>query len=230
MEQKLSVFRNELKYLMDVVTKQKLAADLQRFMISDSYSQDGDYRVKSLYFDTINNMDYHDKESGVFIKKKIRLRTYAEESKMLKLECKEKVGALQHKTSLLVTRDEAKALMNADYGFLLSRKEKEACRIYSILMLGLYRPVVMIEYDRRAFIYPEYNTRVTFDSNVRFSEINMDIFDPNIVYDYALNENIILEVKYNQKLVKYIKKILSNKELNNISYSKYEWCRTLLNQ
>lgn len=228
MGEKLTIFRNELKYLMDILTAQQLQTEIQKFMIADGHMSDMGYRVKSLYFDTINNLDYYDKENSVYAKKKLRLRIYAENSEIIKLECKEKVGTLQHKTSLLITKKEAEAMLNSEYSFLLTRKEKEACRLYTILMLGSYRPVVMIEYNRKAYTYPEFNTRITFDSDVKFSEINMNIFDRNIVYDYALDSNIILEVKYNEKLVRYLKKILSNKKLNRISYSKYEHCRSLL--
>ena len=130
MEQKLSVFRNELKYLVDVLAAQKLEAEIQQFMMADVHNVEEGYRVKSLYFDTINNMDFFDKRNGEFTKKKVRLRTYKESSDFLKLECKEKVGALQHKTSLLVSRDEAAALINSEYEFLLFRNDKESCRLY----------------------------------------------------------------------------------------------------
>lgn len=229
MEKKLSVSRSELKYLVNNMKRAEINMELQRFMLPDSYSTEGSYRVKSLYFDTINNMDFYDKRNGENIKKKIRLRTYDEKSDFLKLECKEKVGNLQRKTSLLVNRQEAQLLMDANYEFLLFRKEKDASKIYSILMLGAYRPVVIVEYDRRAYTYPEYSTRVTFDSNVRYSEVNLNIFDENINYNYVLLENTILEVKYNKFLVNHIKKILARHSLNNVSYSKYEWCRSLLN-
>lgn len=229
MEKKLSVSRSELKYLVDEVKKAQINKEILQFMLPDTYSVEGTYRVKSLYFDTINNKDFYDKRYGENKKKKIRLRTYDENSEFLKLECKEKVGELQKKTSILVNREEATLLMGGNYNFLLMRNEKDAIKIYCILMLGAYRPIVIVEYDRRAYVYPEYNTRITFDSNVRYSEVNLNIFDENINYNYALLENTIVEVKYNKILVNYIKKILSRHNLNNVSYSKYEWCRRLVN-
>ncbi|MDO4343729.1 MAG: polyphosphate polymerase domain-containing protein [Eubacteriales bacterium] len=232
MEQRLSVFRSELKYMMNEVKASALEEEVRRFLMPDTYSKNGSYRVKSLYFDTINNKDFYDKRDGENIKKKIRLRTYDENSNILKLECKQKVGSLQQKTSLVISRNEAKALMNADYSFLLNRSQEgqTACKFYCILELGAYRPTVMVEYDRKAYTYPEYNTRITFDRNVRYSEINLNIFDPMINYNYALLENTILEVKYNKTLVQFVKRILKSKKLTNISYGKYEWCRVLLQQ
>lgn len=228
-EQKISIYRSELKYMINEVKAMSLASEFQRVLIPDVYSTQGAYKVKSLYFDTINNCDFYNKRNGEYEKKKIRLRTYDANCEVIKLEWKEKVGDLQHKTSIIISRDEAVALMRGDYSFLLSRKEKEAYRFYSMLQLGIYRPVVMIEYDRQAYIYSEFNTRITFDRNVRYSEINFNIFDPNINYNYVLYDNLILEVKYNKILVRFIKKILANKGLTNVSYSKYEWCRMLLN-
>ena len=181
----LSVYRSEEKYLIDSVTHQELEYALEKILSPDSYSEQGAYKVKSLYFDTIDDRDYYDKVNGVEKKKKIRLRTYGAGT-TLKLECKEKIGELQHKTSLVVNPDEVEAMTRGEYGWLLDRTEIEAARFYSILMLGIYRPVAMVEYERRAFVYPEYHTRITFDGRIRYSEINFDIFDPNISYNYIM--------------------------------------------
>ncbi len=48
------------------------------------------------------------------------------------------------------------------------------------MTLGQYRPVVLIDYDRRAFYHEENNIRLTLDSNIRSSETNFDIFSENI--------------------------------------------------
>lgn len=224
----LSVYRSEEKYLVDSVTHKELESALEKILLPDSYSAQGTYKVKSLYFDTLNDRDYYDKVNGVEKKKKIRLRTYGAGA-ALKLECKEKAGELQHKTSLTVSPKEAEAMTRGEYGWLLDRTEAEASRFYSILMLGIYRPAAMVEYDRRAFVYPEFHTRITFDGNIRYSEINFDIFDEDINYNYILPDGFVLEVKYDGVLTGFIKKILSTKSLTRVSYSKYQWSRSYLN-
>lgn len=93
--------------------------------------------------------------------------------------------------------------------------------MYSELTLGCYRPVALIEYDRRAFIYPENNTRITFDTKIRCSEMDLDIFNEQVAWIPVGVENAILEVKYDDRLYKPISMILQKYHLNNISYSKY---------
>ena len=89
------------------------------------------------------------------------------------------------------------------------------------MQLGLYRPVVMVEYDRLAYFHPLYNTRITFDYNIKSSESNFDLFDKKINYTNIFNDYVILEVKYNKKLLGFISDILKKQKLTMLSISKY---------
>ena len=86
---------------------------------------------------------------------------------------------------------------------------------------GLYRPVVQIAYDRLAYKYPMYDTRVTLDMNVRSSESNMDIFSQDVQYTPILRENVVLEVKYSGKPMGFLSALLSQFHLTQGAYSKY---------
>ena len=118
-EKMLSVLRSELKYWVSYSDSLLLQAELGRLLMPDGYSQDGFYRVKSLYFDSIGQKDYIEKLEGVERRRKIRMRIYDENTDTVKLECKQKSGALQHKESLLVSRQDALRYMEGDYGSLL---------------------------------------------------------------------------------------------------------------
>ena len=61
----LSVLRSELKYWVSYSDSLLLQAELGRLLMPDGYSQDGFYRVKSLYFDSIGQKDYIEKLEGV---------------------------------------------------------------------------------------------------------------------------------------------------------------------
>lgn len=228
MSENLSVMRNEFKYYLSYDNALKLKKQLSQVLTPDAYSTDGAYRVKSLYFDSIRNVDFVEKMDGVNIRKKVRLRIYDEDAGKAKLELKAKEGIYQHKTSVFVTREEAEKLQNGDYGILLEKNSEEALRLYSIMTLGCYRPKVIVEYDRYALMYPEYNTRITFDSHVKTSEINLDVFDRNMAYNYAIEDNVVLEVKYNGKLMNFISAILKQYPLTNVSVSKYTNARQIL--
>ena len=113
------------------------------------------------------------------------------------------------------------AIQEGDYGVLLEYSNETALRLYTKLTLGCYRPTTLVEYDRRAFIYPEYNTRITFDSNVRASEMELNLFEKEVPWIPEAQDATVLEVKYDNRLYHPISKILEKYHLNNIAYSKY---------
>lgn len=217
----LSVWRSELKYWISYRDSLLLQAELSELLMPDNYSQDGFYRVKSLYFDSINHKDFVRKLDGVEQRKKIRMRIYDEDTDTVKLECKRKTGALQHKESLLIKRKDACLCMEGDFGVLLDYPEELAYGLYCDMVLGCYRPVVVIEYDRMAYMYGEYNTRVTIDRHVRSSELALDLFDRNLPWIQTIEDAAVLEVKFNGKLIEPVRRILSKYHLTNVSVSKY---------
>lgn len=223
METSLSVFRNEKKYLISKAESLAVSQTLDRILARDSHSKMSAYIVRSLYFDSINNIDYTTKLAGTQIRKKIRLRTYSSDTDKCKLEVKYKNGDLQHKVSVWITRQHAEELSKCNYSVLTHyfKESPDAASIYTMLVMGCYRPVVLVEYDRIAYTYPLYNTRITIDMNVRSSESNMDLFCSSPGYTILLNEKNILEVKYNDKLMSFISKTLKQYNLTSCSVSKY---------
>lgn len=219
----LSVYRNENKYIIDMAKSAQIEGKLSRILEADQYSKNGNYIVRSLYFDTINNTDFHSKLAGNEIRKKVRLRIYTLDTKMCKLEVKQKNGELQHKIGMWISKDDAKELIECNYSVLTKyfNESDIAIQIYTTMATECYRPVVTIEYDRTAFIYSEFNTRITLDKNIRISESNYNIFDEKMSFIPIFNENNILEVKYNEKLMKFISKILQPYNLNKTAISKY---------
>lgn len=203
----LSVYRSELKYWISYQDSVCLQAELEKLLLPDRYAKDGFYRVKSLYFDSFAQTDYIDKIEGVERRKKIRMRIYDEDTEQVKLECKRKSGALQHKESLTVSRADAICCMEGDYGSLLRYPEELAWRLYSEMMLGCYRPAVIVEYERCAYVYGEYNTRVTIDRHVRSSELELDLFERNLPWVHTVEDAVILEVKFNGILIEPVKRI-----------------------
>lgn len=219
----LSVYRSERKYLISYSEAARLKTRLGAFLRPDEHGEDGTYRVKSLYYDTPDGRDFREKLDGLEKRQKLRLRIYDEEQPAAKLELKSKNGDLQHKTSLEVSRDDAKKLTKGIYTPLLSYDSEEAMKLYAVLSLRRYRPAVIIEYDRTAFSYREFDTRLTFDSRVRSSETNLDLYERQLPWNPVFQDAIILEVKFNQTLPGFIRKLLGPCHLTAASFSKY--CR-----
>lgn len=57
---------------------------------------------------------------------------------------------------------------------------KTAEHLYMELVRGMYRPRVMVEYQRAAFYIPFQEVRVTFDWNAVANRMNTDLFAKNI--------------------------------------------------
>jgi hypothetical protein len=153
----------------------------------------------------------------------VRLRIYDKDASLCKLEIKQKTDDRQQKLSLVVSASDAAQLSHGNIKVL--RKYFDSSRTslmaYGIMAQGLYRPVAQIAYDRLAYKYPMYDTRVTLDMNVRSSESNMDIFSQNVCYTPILRENAVLEVKYSGKLMGFLSALFSQFHLTQGSYSKY---------
>lgn len=77
------------------------------------------YPLRSLYFDTEYDGDFFDKESGIEVRKKLRLRLYDPTGDFAVLEMKQKQGEQQHKRFLRLIREDAQRLIRCDYSSLL---------------------------------------------------------------------------------------------------------------
>lgn len=228
MAKTLSVYRSENKYILSKDKISNLKFKLDKVLSRDDNSKNGPYIVRSLYFDSINNIDFNTKLAGTEIRKKIRIRTYDPKAKKCKLEMKHKNGDLQHKISIWISKEDALELINKNYSVLLkyASENKDALEFYTTMELGCYAPVAMIEYDRIAYTYGLYNTRITFDMNVRTSESNFNLFDEKPIYTPVINDTI-LEIKYDGKLMGFLAEIFKPYKLNKVSVSKYCYGRKI---
>ncbi len=216
------VLREEKKYLIDTFTYLKNAHLFSQVLIPDEHNGVDGYMVRSLYFDTIDDKDYQDKLAGEFKRKKIRLRVYDPKDQFAYLEIKQKEAQYQVKRSLKVAKSDALALIRQDYEVLLKYDDDFAKECYGIMKTGYYMPKTVVEYYRRAFIAKENSIRLTFDSNIRATESNFDIFDESLpLYPVFPKGNIVFEVKYNGFLLSYIKDIIDNVNRSELSVSKY---------
>ena len=199
------VLRQEKKYLISLEDYYLLSKKFSQVMTLDSHSSDDGYTIRSLYFDSLEDVDWQEKEDGVEIRRKIRLRNYGSQSNFAKLEMKQKQGANQKKSSVLLNYPDTFA---------------EEC--YSRITTQLYQPKTVIEYQRKAFVAKENNIRITFDHHIIGTEASYDIFSEDLNQNYLLDPYlVILEVKYNGFLLSYIKELLDSVDRSELSASKY---------
>ncbi len=213
----LKTFRHEYKYIIPYEEMLNLRKELESVATLDR----GDsYIVRSLYFDTPDDKDYYDKQGGEMIRKKVRLRIYDVNDNKAKLEIKGKYDYHQLKESLVISKSDAINIINGNYDSLLMMDNDLAKRLYVFFMTG-YRPKVIIEYDRMAFITTT-TTRITFDYNIKKSNDFDDFYSDKINYfELTDPKDVILEVKFDRFLEPYLSKILMRHVSRYQSVSKY---------
>lgn len=217
----VTVSRRELKYMMNCADSLRLQEEFNLLLQRDEHSERDYYMVRSLYFDSLNNADWFDKLGGEERRKKLRLRIYDLAQDTAKFEIKKKENIYQQKISLSIPRKDAEACIRGEYEALLNYGS-DAAGFYALCMLGAYRPAAVIEYRRRAYTFPSFNVRVTFDAEIRSCETGFDLWSPELAFLPVLDSDcIVLEVKYDRYLPEPVKKILAGHPLNNISFSKY---------
>ena len=213
----LRTFRHEYKYIIPYGDMLELRGKLDKVLKLD---RDKAYFVRSVYFDSPDDVDYFDKQGGEMIRKKLRIRIYDINSDLAKIEIKGKYDYHQLKESLVINRKMAEEILSGNYAGLLELDNDLAKRIYVYLQSG-YRPKVIIEYDRVAYITTT-TTRITFDMNIKKSNDFAKFFTNNINYFEMTNKNdVVLEVKFDRFLEPYIAKILDKYTSRYQSVSKY---------
>ena len=86
-------FRHEIKLLLTQADYRLMSARLSALLMHDENAgEDGEYFIRSLYFDDASHMAYREKLSRVEDRKKYRLRLYNDSDLVIKLECKENRG------------------------------------------------------------------------------------------------------------------------------------------
>ncbi|EHK2441980.1 polyphosphate polymerase domain-containing protein [Clostridium perfringens] len=227
----LSVSRKEVKFLVSSTDRVYLLNSLSQILVPDKYGDYNGYKTRSIYFDSIDNEDFREKQIKTEKRKRIRVRIYNEEDRFAKFEIKRKHFERELKESITITKEDAIRLINREYSVLLNYKDNPLYEYaFNLMKSKLYRPVSMVEYDRRAFTHEFFNTRVTLDNNLRFTNFNYDLFNKNINFKKGLpGDKSILEVKYDRFLFQQLQEVLSKCNFVGKPPSKFGTSRQLLN-
>ena len=221
------IYRHELKYFLNTREYFSLRTKLKTLMKLDDYAtSSGGYHIRSLYFDNIGDSALYEKQSGILKRKKYRVRIYNLSDDVIKLEKKSRVGQFINKESLSLTREQADSLQNHDYGFLRYIDDKLAREFYYDIRTQLFRPKVIVDYFREAFVLNINRIRITFDNNLKTGMGRTDLFDNAVPMISAVDEQFhILEVKFINMLPSYLKSILQVESHQRLAISKYVYCR-----
>ena len=222
------MYRYEKKYIITNLQMEILRNTLSAALYLDSNikNPDGSYFIRSLYFDDYKNTSYHQVLDGLSKREKYRIRYYDLDPSYITLEKKSKQNNLGKKDKDKLTKEIVLKFINNEE---VESNKPVITELQGKIKTDLYKPVVIIDYERRAFTYPVNDVRITLDYNISCSYEFSKFFDRNINSIPLLEKNTaILEVKYNDFLPDFIKNIINIKNLEITSFSKYSTGRAML--
>lgn len=220
-------YRNELKYIVSSQQIAVLRSRIRSLMALDVYAgKEGKYTIRSVYFDDYKNTCYMENENGTSPREKFRIRIYNADEKAVRLELKRKDGGKTHKDTCFLTTDQCRAFLERE-GMAYSDSYPPVLQKFILkYRTELYRPKVIVEYDREPYVYRTGNVRVTFDTDIRSSNRVETFFDKDIFARPVMPAGFhLMEVKYDGFLPDMIYNSLQTDSLSQETFSKYYLCR-----
>lgn len=217
-------YRYELKFLL---TKRK--AEILKYRLSlvmdkdiNSINPDGEYYIRSLYFDDIFNSAYYEKINGLRNREKYRIRCYNLDDSYISLEMKGKTGDLTYKRRDVITKEEYLLLTTSNYNKIDTTSRGVLNDFIQVMKTKNIKPSVIVDYKRTTYTYPYEDVRITFDEDITSGKFNYDLFSKDINLYNVLEENqVILEVKYNNRLPSFLNDVIKTVPMIRIAVSKF---------
>lgn len=219
--------RHEHKYYVSPTEYAGLRQRIRQLLPLDKNSiSDEGYHIRSLYFDDIHESALHEKNDGIFQRKKYRIRIYNVSDQSIKLERKSKYNEYVAKESASLTREQTDRLLSGDAEALRGSCVQLLEDFYQDMKRGAMRPSVIVDYVREAYIEKFSDTRITFDKELASGLHSSDLFDKQLTTWRALDgPREILEVKFNHYLPASVHSLLQMSAHNRSTISKYVLCK-----
>lgn len=215
-------YKHSLNYADYILLRDRLKKTMQR----DSHADiNGEYRVRSLYFDTPGDKALREKIDGVDRREKFRIRRYIGGDGRLVLEKKSKQHGLCFKTSCRLTREETQLLQSGNVEWMSLDERELVVELYVKIKNEQLRPKTIVEYIREPFVYSAGNVRITFDREIRTGLFSTDFLSDDLPTVKAGDEIVLLEVKYDQFIPDHIVRLLQLEGRRASACSKYALCR-----
>ena len=218
-------FRHEWKHEINGSDIIALRQRLQAVARLDEHAVGGKYEIRSLYFDTPTDTVLRQKLDGVNICEKFRIRYYNGDTSRIRLEKKSKFGSLGNKISAPLTEEEAQALVDGDFTWMMKSTRPLVEELYSKIRAQGLRPKTIVDYTREPYVYPPGNVRITMDYHIRTGLQCTDFLNCQCVTVPAGDAPAILEIKWDSYLPDIIRDAIQLEGRRSSACSKYAACR-----
>lgn len=218
-------FRHEWKHEINYSDMLVLRQRLNAVMKLDTHAVGGSYFIRSLYFDNPADKALREKIDGVNRREKFRIRYYNHDTSLIHLEKKSKWNGLSNKQSAVLTAQEAQAIVDGNWDWMLESGRPLVQELYSKTLFQGLRPKTIVDYTREPFVYAPGNVRITLDYDIRTGLNCTDFLNPDCITVPAGHSPIILEVKWDEYLPSVIRDIVQLNGRRTAAFSKYAVCR-----
>jgi hypothetical protein len=226
-------FRNEWKYLLTNRELSLLNLRISKALELDSHTpESGRYLIHSLYFDDYKDNSVYTTNAGVSKRSKWRIRYYGDDLSYIVLEKKEKAESRCHKKSCEITLDEFNQIINGEELDLIYSSDKQLLKEFAIDSLTRqFKPKVIVDYERIAYVEPILNIRITFDTKISASYELDKFLEGDYQTFYLLPNGVnLVEVKFDEILPSNIRHIVESYGFKQTSFSKYYYSRKIIDR
>lgn len=219
--------RHELKHRISISDYLALRQRLKAVAKQDpNVDENGKYKVRSLYFDNVDNKALIEKINGLNNREKFRIRYYNEDFDYIRLEKKSKVNGLCSKRTAGLTKEQCEKIIEGDIQWMRRSGDPLILELYAKMNFQQLRPKTLVDYVREPYVYTPGNVRITIDTEIKTGLSSKELFDQDIVTMRTNSRNvIILEVKFDEFLPQLIKDIIQVNNRQQSAFSKYAVCR-----
>ncbi len=209
--------RMEQKYFISFNDYDKLMNRINDKLVKDKYF---DERIYNVYFDN-DDYDLINKslEKPIY-KEKVRLRSYskANSNTNVFLEMKKKFDGHGNKRRVDINYLEARNYIDRN---IIPDTNKQIMReIDYVFKKNDLKPKISLTYDRLSYAFKDDESyRITFDTNIRYSNKKLDLVDLDDE-DCLLNNGYIMEVKTLKGYPVWFIDALNDLKIYPVSYSK----------
>ena len=217
-------YRHEIKHYISEADAVSIRRNLSVVASVDPHAVNGAYRIRSLYFDDLNNTALWEKLDGVNERRKFRIRYYNEDLSYIVLECKMKRDNVGCKLQERLSEEELRRIMAGDTAWMAVSGRPLLVTLYTEMKAKGLRPKCVVEYMRVPFVYGPGNVRVTIDWNIRTGPPGQFTNPRGLTLPVDGNP-MLLEVKWDEYLPGVIRRAVALKSRGPTAFSKYAACR-----
>lgn len=226
--------RHEFKYIINEELAEIIKKEAGNRLVPDMYGEGetGEYIISSLYYDNDHLELYHQTYNRDPFRIKLRLRVYGEKNtpdSRSFFETKSKLCGASVKIRCGNTLADSLSLAEGNR----EPKSRGETDIINLIKRQNLKPTAIVSYSRQAYLDPEKpRLRVTFDTNLRIRMDDLDLthgtYGTNVMRDR--DNMVVLEVKNDENIPKWLCDILARYRLMNQCYSKYGQIGQLLQE